>query len=71
MAPNGIVMTKPQHEDRSKTLQQAAPSKAFKDLSVRSKKRKSAEITETIGATKKNLVHALNLNLNKKRPRTF
>ena len=60
-----IVLTEPQHEDRSKTLQRGAPSKAFEDISVRSKKGKSAEITETVGATTESLFQALILNLNK------
>ena len=39
---------------------------------MRSKKRKSAEITETVGVTTESLFHALILNLNKEgEPKDF
>ena len=60
-----FIVIEPQQQVIINNLQRGAPSKLFKDLSIRSKKRRSSDIIKKLGVNNEILFHPLILNFNK------
>ena len=60
-----FIVNEPQQQVIINNLQRGAPSKLFKDLSIKSKKKRSSDFIKKSGVTNEILFHALILNLNK------